>query len=173
MAPLAEGMAFPSLFNLRCPQCGGANLEVKGTEGALGKSIGVFAAFGAVGNMVMSANAAKNLETSPIKYKCASCKHKFTTMPLEAAPEEFLAAPCTIDFERVSNFVGMAVVQIVYLNGIKIGPINNGKTISFSTVVRYNTLFVTDQAGVAFKDVYRFEAQPGSSVRVRFNRKFL
>jgi Zn finger protein HypA/HybF involved in hydrogenase expression len=174
-APIAAsdtGSAFPSLYRLACPKCGSGDLEIKGTEGSLAKAVGVFAAFGAVGNLVMSANAEKNLETKPIKYKCNSCSNKFTSMPLPAQPDEFLDAPCTISFERVSNFVGMAVAQIVYLNGIKIGPIKNGKTITFSTVVRYNTLFVTDAAGVAFKGAYRFEAQPGGNVHVRFNRKF-
>jgi hypothetical protein len=95
------------------------------------------------------------------------------TKPLEAAADEYLSAPCTINFERVSSFVGMAVVQIVYLNGVKIGPIKNGKTVSFATAVKYNTLYVTDQGGVAFKGNYRFEAQPGGTVNVRFNRKFL
>jgi Zn finger protein HypA/HybF involved in hydrogenase expression len=167
------GAVFPSLHRLTCPKCGSSDLEIKGTEGSLAKAVGVFAAFGAVGNLVMSANAAKNLETEPIKYKCNNCSDKFTSMPLPAQPDEFLSTPCTISFERVSNFVGMAVAQIVYLNGIKIGPIKNGKTITFSTVVRYNTLFATDGAGVAGKGAYRFEAQPGGNVHVRFNRKFL
>jgi DNA-directed RNA polymerase subunit RPC12/RpoP len=170
---LSSPGAFPSLLNLRCPKCSSAELVVLGTEGSLGKAMGVSILFGAVGNLVASSQASKDLETKPIKYKCSACHEKFVTMPHQAAPEEFLAAPCTINFERVSSFMGMAVAQIVHLNGIKIGPIKNGQTLSFSTAVRYNTLFVTDMHGLAFKGVYRFEAQPGAMVAVRFNRKFL
>jgi hypothetical protein len=94
-------------------------------------------------------------------------------MPLDALPDEYLSAPCALNFERVSSFVGMAVVQNVHLNGIKIGPIKNGQTLNFSTLVKYNTLFVTDMYGVAFKDPYRFEASPGGTINVRWNRKFL
>jgi hypothetical protein len=95
-------------------------------------------------------------------------------MPLEAGPDEYLSAPCTINFERVSSFVGMAVAQFVYLNGIKLGSVKNGQAISFQTAVRYNTVYVTDHAGVAFKDgVTRFEAQANGAINLRFNRRFV
>jgi ribosomal protein L40E len=167
------GMSIPSLYALRCPSCGGGNLQALGEKGATSKSIGTALAFGAIGNIAVSSRAAKNLETSPMQYKCVSCGNKFVTAPLMAQPEEMLAAPCNVNFQRVSSFVGAAIAHIVYLNGVKAGPVKNGKTISFPTNIRYNTIFVTDPHGVAFKDMYRFEAQPGGSVDVRFNRKFL
>jgi len=75
-------------------------------------------------------------------------------------------------FKRISSIVEMAVSQSVWMNGVKISPIKNGKAIEFFTPVKYNTLFVTDQHGVAFKTDYKFEASPGGSVEVKFKRKF-
>jgi DNA-directed RNA polymerase subunit RPC12/RpoP len=165
--------ALPSLYLLKCPYCGSSELQVVGTKGSTGKALATTIAFGAIGNLVAGANAAGDLTTSEIQYKCASCKKKFDSWPLDATPEEYLPAPCTIHFERVGSFVGMAVPQIVYLNGAKIGPVKNGQTVDFLTYLKYNTIFVTDQHGLAFKGSHRFEALPGGNIPVRFNRKFL
>ncbi len=67
----------------------------------------------------------------------------------------------------------MAVAQHVWLNGVKVGTVGNGKSISFPVHTKYNTLFVTDQYGVAFKGNYKFEAVSGGTVDVRFKKKFL
>ncbi|MDR0835581.1 MAG: DUF805 domain-containing protein [Tannerella sp.] len=163
-----------SMRELKCPHCGKDDLTVLGIKGALGKSIATTLAFGAIGNIVAGKNAAKNTETEPMQYKCNSCKQKFSSEPLQASPEEILSAPCTINFKRTSSVVGAAVPYIVYLNGIKIGAVKKGQAISFQTNVKYNTLFVTDHHGVAFKNGnYKFEAQPGASVYALFDRKFL
>jgi len=69
-------------------------------------------------------------------------------------------------------FLGAWNPQMVYLNGIKVGYVKNGKTIAFPTHVKQNTILVTDQFGVAFPDKYTFEAEAGQSVTVRFKRKF-
>ncbi|MDR1764939.1 MAG: hypothetical protein LBR77_02345 [Lachnospiraceae bacterium] len=172
-AGAAAGNTLPSLYAMKCPKCGGIDFDAIGVKGGVGKAVATQLIFGAVGNLVASSNAAKNVETTPIVYRCRSCKEKWETYPLNAAPEEILPAPCTVDFTRVSSFVGAAVLQFVYLNGIKMGPVKNGKTLSFPTYLRYNTIFVTDHSGAAFKGLYRFEAQPGGTVQVRFNRKFL
>lgn len=165
--------AIATLKGLKCPSCGSENINVKGVKGSLGKSIATGVAFGAIGNMVAGSSAAKNLTTEPLEYKCAGCGSKFVSGPLLAVEEDILSAPCTVTFERVGSFVGMAVPQIAYINGMKLGPVKNGKTISVQTFNRYNTMFVTDQYGVAFKSSYRFEALPGGAVLVRFKRKFL
>lgn len=170
---LAPEMYVPSVKNLRCPSCGSGDLNVTGVKGALGKSVAVTAAFGAIGNLVAGSNAAKNAETEPLQYKCAACGNKFVSYPVPAAGEDILSVPYTISFTRQSSFVGAAVPQIVYLNGVKVGPVKNGQTITFQTFGRYNDIFVTDHTGVAFRSYYKFEAQPGGSVAVRFNRKFL
>jgi len=172
-APVSQtGEPIPSLFQLKCPSCGSDRYQALGEKGAVGKSIGTALAFGAIGNMVASSRAAKNFETSPIEYKCASCNNKFISAPLSAQPDEMLAVPCTVTFQRLSSFVGAAISQMVYLNGVKVGPIKNGKSITFPTYIRYNTIYVADPYGVVFRDMHRFEAQPGGSVTVRFNRKF-
>lgn len=162
-----------TLKGLKCPHCGSEQLTVTGTKGALGAAIVTGAAFGAIGNLVAGSNAAANQVTEPLRYKCAGCGQKFEALPLMAPTLDVLAAPCTVTFTRESSFVGAAVPQIVYINGIKLGAVKNGKSITFTTSNRYNVMFVTDQYGLTFKGEYRFEAQPGGNVSVRFNRRFL
>ena len=162
-----------TLKGLKCPQCGTEDLTIKGKEGGVGASVAGALIGGAIANLAVSHSASKNVQTIPISYACNHCKHKFQTYPLHASPEDILNAPCTIHFNRLGSFVGAAVAQIVYLNGVNCGPVKNGKTIVLQTANRWNTLFVTDPYGVAFKSVYRFEAVPGSTVEVKFNRKFV
>ena len=163
----------PSLYRLRCPQCGAGSLRMLGKKGALGKSIAVGAAFGAVGNIVANAVSVSEYTYEPMNFKCETCGNKFEALPLTAQPDEILPVPCKIVFNRLSSFVGMAVSQFVWLNGVKIGPVKNGKTLEFPVYTRYNSIAVTDQYGVAFKTDYKFEAQPGGCVWVKFKRKFV
>ena len=161
-----------SLIKMKCPRCGGADFKVIGNKGAAARSILIGGAFGAIGSMVAGRSAAKDMETKPVNYKCTNCKHTYSDVPSDAPEEEILSVQCIISFERVSNFVGAAIPQVVYLNGIKIGTIKNGKKITFPTFVKKNIIFVTDQFGNAFPGHYTFEAQPNTSILVRFNRKF-
>ncbi|MCL1859501.1 MAG: hypothetical protein FWF92_09765 [Oscillospiraceae bacterium] len=163
----------PSVYYLKCPFCGSNNLRVLGKKGALGASIAIGGMFGAVGNLVADSISQDNFTYEPTNYKCEACKQKFEALPLAAQPDEILTEPCKIVFTRASSFVGMWVSQTVWMNGVKLGSIKNGKTIEFMTMTKYNTLFVTDQYGVAFKGDYKFEAQPGGITQVRFKRKFL
>ena len=170
-APATTPEFVASLKDLKCPACGSGNFSITGVKGALGKAMtGV--AFGTIGNLIAGSNAAKDVETHPLQYKCNDCKNKFVSSPLPAASEDILTKPCTVTFERESSFVGAAVPQIVYINGVKIGAVKNGKSITFQTSGKYNIIFVTDQYDVVFQSYYRFEAQPGGSITVRFNRKF-
>lgn len=162
-----------TLKGLKCPYCGCEQVNVTGTKGALGASLATSLAFGAVGNLVAGSKAAANQATEPLQYKCVNCKKKFESMPLIAPAEDVLPVPCTVTFTRVGSFVGAAVPQIVHINGVKVGAVKNGKSISFTTSNRYNVIFVSDQSGVAYKGDYRFEAQPGGNVTVRFKRRFL
>lgn len=171
--PAAQAPVLPSLYRLTCPSCGSGDFLVAGVKGSMGKSMATTLAFGAIGNLVAGANAEADWTTQPLQYKCNGCKKKFESGPLVAGQDELLSAPCNIHFERPGSFVGMAVPQIVYLNGLKIGPVGNKKSIDFPTYLKYNTLFVTDQHGVAFKGNYKFEAAPGGNIHVRFNRKFM
>ena len=170
--PPSAAPVLPSLYALKCPKCGGQDLLPLGEKGAAAAAFGKQFAFGAIGNLVASSNAQKDAVTSPIQYKCKKCNNKFVSPPLQAGPDEMLSAPCTVNFTRLSSFVGMAIVHVVYLNGVKVSPVKNGKTVTFPTYLKYNTIFVTDPHGVAFRDIYRFEAQPGGVVNVKFNRKF-
>ncbi len=169
----AKQINAPSLHGLACPNCHKHDLKVLGIKGAKGKSIGIGAAFGAIGNVVASAVSQNDFSLQPIQYKCNSCGSKFESLPLTAGPEELLSAPCTVNFKRLSSFVGMAVAQHVWINGVKVGPVGNGKTLTFQTMIKHNTVFVTDQYGVAFKGDYQFEAQSGGTVEIRFKRKFV
>jgi len=162
-----------SISDMKCPQCGGNDFNILGVKGGVLRSVGTAAAFGAIGNIVAGKMAAGNIETEPIQYKCKKCKYKFIGEPIEAPEEEKLSAPCNIYFKREINFVGAGVPQIVYLNGIKIGPVKNGNMIMFPTHIKQNIIFVTDQYGVAFAGHYTFEAQPDTKIVVRFNRKFI
>ena len=172
VAAQANTVNVPSTYYLKCPYCGAGNFRILGKKGALGASIGIGVAFGALGNIVTNAVTKDDYAYEPINYKCESCGQKFEAYPLAAQPDEILPAPCKVVFTRLSSFVGMWVSQSVWMNGIKMGPIKNGKTLEFDTYVKNNTLFVTDQYGVAFRGSYKFEAQPGACVTVRFKRKF-
>lgn len=163
---------FPSVTELVCPKCQKNDLKILGTKGAKGKAVGVGMAFGAIGNLVADSMSKDDYSLQPVKYQCNACKNKFESLPLVAKPEELLEEPCTIHFTRLSSFVGMAVAQNVYLNGVKVGPVKNGKSIDFQTFVRNNTVFVTDQYGVAFKGCYKFEAQSGGTEEIKFKKKF-
>ena len=164
---------YPSVEGLRCPNCGGTDLNIIGTKGATGKAVGIGLMFGAIGNMVMDASSKKDIELKPVRYQCAGCKNKFEEMPLVAPPEELLEQPCTVTLHRLSSPLGMAVTQQVFLNGVKMGNVKNGKDITFQTYTRHNTVFVTDQYGVAFKGSFKFIAESGGTQEITFKRKFL
>jgi DNA-directed RNA polymerase subunit RPC12/RpoP len=171
--PSPNDSAVPSVKDIQCPSCGGNDLNILGSQGSLAKAIGSTLVFGAIGNILVGSKAVKDLSVQPIQYKCNGCNKTFESGPLAASPDDVLNNPCVVNFERVSSFIGAVVPQIVYINGIRIGPVKNGQTITFQTQTKSNTLFVTDHHGLAFKDKYIFEARPGDNFRVRFNRKFL
>jgi DNA-directed RNA polymerase subunit RPC12/RpoP len=164
----------PSLYYVKCPKCGSSNFIMVGQTGAKGKSIGMSLAFGAVGSLANAHAASGRDAVEPLQYQCKDCKEKFVAGPLEAAPDELLSAPATISVERVKSFVGMAVPQVVFVNGVKVGELLNGRVVTFQTPLRFNTLVVTDHFGVAFKTgTTRFEVQPGGAAHFRFNRKYV
>jgi len=166
---LLDNSNAPTLYRMKCPYCGSDIFRPLGLKGAMGKSIGIGAAFGAIGAMVASSMSQGDLSYEPIKYQCEICKKKFEALPLKAQPDEILSAPCRITITRLSSFVGMAVSQMVYINGIKVGSLSNKGTVMFDVVTRYNTLFITDQYGMVFrKNCMRFEANPGDFMTFRF-----
>jgi len=167
-------LQIPSLYRLRCPKCGSSELRLLGEKGSWGKSMALDVAFGAVGTLVAGSNVNKSpVVTEQLQYKCKQCKNKFLTYPFPAEEDELLSTPCKVTFKRVSSVVGMAVPQVVHLNGMKVGPIKNGQSHTFETNVKYNTIHVTDLHGVAFADEYNFEAIASGEVLVQFKRKFI
>lgn len=172
MAEQQNQGGLPTLQGLACPKCGQSDLKIVGAKGGMGKAMGVGMAFGAIGNLIASAASKGDYTVQPTQYKCKACGKKFEAYPLTAGEDELLETPCTVNFQRLSSFVGMAVAQHVWLNGVKIGSVGNGKMLTFQTQTKHNTLWVTDQYGVAFKGDYKFEAQPGGTVEVKFKRKF-
>ena len=162
---------YPSVKKLSCPYCGKKEFKIIGTKGAVGSAIGG-SMFGAVGNMVASSASKKDFEIKPIRYQCLGCRKKFEAVPQAADEDELLASPCTVTLRRLSSFVGMAVSQQVFLNGVKIGNVKNNSEITFKTYTKHNVVFITDQYGVAFPGSYTFTAADGGSENINFKRKF-
>lgn len=163
----------PSTHALTCPKCQHNDLKILGTKGSMAHGVTSSLLFGAIGNLVANSNSKDDYSVKPVQYKCNICGNKFVSLPIEAEPGEILETPCTISFTRLSSFVGMAVAQHIYLNGVKVDTVGNGKTVTFKTSVKHNTIFVTDQYGVAFKGDYKFVAESGGKKEIRFKRKFL
>lgn len=166
-----ENRQNPSVKNLQCPHCNGTEFKILGTKGSTGKAVGAFL-FGAIGNLVQSSESKNDYELRPIRYKCLSCNQKFESVPFEAAEDELLDEPCTVVLHRLSSLVGMAVLQQVFLNGVKVGTVKNNKELSFQTYTKHNVIFVTDHSGIAF-DSYTFTAESGRMKTLKFKRKFV
>ena len=163
---------YPSVKDMTCPQCGKNEFKILGTKGSLAKA-GVTVAFGAIANMALDSQSKKDFELKPVRYQCLGCKNKFEAEPLVAPEDDLLEEPCRITLHRLKSAVGMAVTQQVYLNGVKMGNVKNGEDITFQTFTKHNTVFVTDQAGIAFPGSHSFIAEPGGTEDIQFKRKFL
>jgi DNA-directed RNA polymerase subunit M/transcription elongation factor TFIIS len=163
----------PSLYHLKCPNCGAEEFVILGKKGGFGAALGLSVVLGPAGNLLADQMSKKDYKLESIRFKCKSCKKKFESYPLTAEPDEILSEPCKVIFNRLSNIVGGAVSQSVWLNGVKVGTVGSGKTLEFDTITKHNTLFVTDQSGTAFKSNYQFVAQPGGSKKVNFDRQFI
>ena len=161
----------PTLVGIKCPNCGVKTIELLVLAQQLPVSVNNY--FGAVGNIVSSSRSKDNFEIKPVKYQCLDCKNKYEALPNEASSDDILKKPCTITFERLSSFIGGAVRQQVFLNGIKMGTIKNGSKLTFETNTRTNTIFVTDHHGVAFKGHYTFTAEEGGEKYIKFKKKFI
>jgi len=173
--PASIDSTVPCVKNIKCPSCEENDLTILGFRLAVETRLGTTWTLGSVVNFVSAAMVAGDTTTArPILYKCNGCNNKFESFPLAAAPGDVLESPCVVVFERVSGFAGAAVPQIVYNNGVKIGPVKNAQKITFQTLNKSNTIFVADDHhGVAFKDKYTFEARPNEIIKVRFKGKFL
>ena len=163
---------YPSTRNITCPKCHNKDFRILGVKGAMSSSIFTQLFFGWIGNLVKSANSKSDTTLKPTQCKCNICGKKFEVYPVNAESDEILEKPCRITFTRLSCFAGSAVTQHIYLNGIKVASIGNGKTVTFETTVRHNTIFVTDHYGIAFKWDCKFEAESGGNKEISFKRKW-
>lgn len=179
-APAQPAENMPTLYGLRCPHCGGEELDCRGEEASVGRTAATAGAWvlgGALGAVI--ANSIQNKKTEdqsyvqPLMFKCAACKKTFTALPLNADPAERLAVPCIIEVTRPSGVVGCAVAQNVYLNGVRAAVLKNGESVTFNSYLVHNHLFFTDANGTAFKEKRTFIAQPGGVYSFNFNRKFI
>lgn len=159
-----------SMHEVTCPNCHSREFKILGLKGAMAKELGLGWLFGPIAHLVVNSESKQDYSLKPIGCKCKICRNKFEIHPPIAKPDEILDNPCVISFTRQSSFVGMAVSYGVWLNGVKVGTIDNGKTITFETSVRHNVVFVTDMYGVAFKDDYRFDAESGGAMEFQFKR---
>lgn len=132
---------YPSICNISCPKCHNNDLRIIGTKGSTRSSFFTRLFYGWIGDLVKSANSKSDITLKPTQYKCNICGKKFDTFPDNAKPDEILEEPCRISITRLSSFVGSAVTQHIYLNGIKVASIDNGKTVAFETMIRQNTIF--------------------------------
>ena len=167
-----EEQEFRTNANQKCPNCGSAEWKITGLPGATGRVI-LISFFGLIGNAIASSGLKKLKDDDPFIFKCLSCGKKWDAAPVAAPNEERLESPCSITVERPGGFVGAAVGQYAYLNGIRIGILSSGKSLSFATNVKHNVLYFTDLSGTVYKDYKFFDAESGGSQSFKFNRKFL
>ena len=73
---------YPSVKNLKCPECGADDLRIIGTKGASAAAISVGVLTGAIGNLAMDKASKGDFTLMPVKYQCQKCKKKFETLPL-------------------------------------------------------------------------------------------
>ena len=167
-----EELEFRTTVNQKCPHCGSSEWKITGLPGAAGRVI-LISFFGLLGNAIASSGLKKLKDDDPFIFKCNSCGKKWEAAPAAAPENERLESPCSITVERPGGFVGAAVGQYAYLNGIRMGVLKSGNSLSFKTNVKRNVLYFTDLSGTVYKDYKFFEAEAGSSQNFRFNRKFL
>jgi ABC-type nickel/cobalt efflux system permease component RcnA len=155
----------------KCPKCGSAEWRPLALPGYMGRAI-IMVLLGIIGNGIASSALRKKKDDDPFILKCEGCGEKWEAAPSEAAEEEWLETPCGITISRPGGLVGAAVGQYVFLNGIRVGVLKNGGSLSFQTNVKHNILYCTDLSGAVFRDYRRFEAEPEGNKSFSFNRKF-
>ena len=75
---------------------------------------------------------------------------------------------CEISIYRPASLTGGGSPAIVYLHGIKIGEIENGKTFSFSTYYASNSIeIIFEDSGTIIEET--FPAKAGGSIRLKIN----
>jgi len=161
--------SYASMLPVKCPKCGSKSYIPTGTHNSANADLGAVDKTPSGEDFI----TLSTLPALPLGYQCNECKHKFISFPVEAIENERLEQPCTVLLKRMSNFVGSATINMVYLNGVKVSGLNNGKAISFPTQVKHNELVIADHMGNACKAVCRFEAVSGGKVQIHYNPRGL
>ena len=159
-----------TLIGITCPKCGSPEFKVRGLKGSSSKSIATSLLAGGIGHMVASSKSKTDYELKPIDFQCVECKKKYTTLPNIEPEEELLDEPCEITVKRPSSFVGAALKHQIFLNGVKMGVVSNGKEITFETKTKTNVVFITDPHGSPFKNDYKFTAESGGRHRIEYKK---
>lgn len=162
---------YPTMCKLACPTCGSSKFKVLGIEGSIGRSL---LTSGVIGNFVMDQKSKTDYEDKLFDLQCLDCRSKFKgRYSLTSDKKDLLEKPCKIFFTRISAFIGSAASIQVFLNGVKVGNVNNGQTIAFETNIKRNVLFITDQFGNSGYGMYWFDAENGCERTVYFKRGFI
>jgi len=166
---------YPSLFQLKCPNCGNTKYIPLGKKRSGLKQF--FSGFFA-GAAPMAASATANQKANSLtgvmtlQYQCTQCKKKYEFTPLQANDDEILDNSSSIRFERAKMFRGAAGVYTVYLNGVPLKNLSNGESFSFQTNIKYNTIFVGFGDGIIFRNYYSLEAESGGNINIVFDGNF-
>ena len=180
-------LIFPGIHYIRCPKCGSSQIVLTGAKGLKGKGMaqlvrmgansgggGAVGALvgGAIGGVAGAVSDSIAIKPTVLLYRCGGCKEKFEAVPHETRPDEMLEAPFTVTLTKnVNIFLNEAVY--VYLNGMMVAYLEAAKsTIVLQTAVRHNSIFLIELLGKKVKNgMYSFDASPGGSVNLLYNRK--
>jgi len=165
--------AVPSLFNVRCPRCDSQDFLVEAIDLGGGALYGlltltVFRTSLSTISKMADAGASSEPEIFSLQLKCNNCKAHYSDRAHAASPDELLPSPCTVTFERVKAFQGALQMLYVFLNGVKVCGVKNGQTVTFSTPLRYNTIFVGGDPNLVVPRIRRFEAVSGGTFPIRW-----
>jgi hypothetical protein len=127
---------------------------------------------GFVGDAIASSGSAVTGRPELLNIKCNRCQTKFESYPLQAQPDEFLSAPCRVIVHRKSFAFRTLDMMSLYLNGLKVALIDNGKSTEVPTVIRRNSLVMASQYGET-EDEYRFAATDGGWEEIVFDNLFM
>lgn len=161
-------------LTVSCPYCKSDHLMPMGTND-VGKNRGQEKAgyFGKVMGSYFDAKGYNPALHEEIEYKCSACKKRFFVKKNAEASEKDFDIPFKIDFFRAKKFYGVKMLQIVYLNGVRVAEVENGQSVQLETYKNKNVIVVTSQTGDAFPEFLAFEATEGGSMKVRFAFKFI
>lgn len=88
---------------------------------------------------------------------------EFPQLIADIQENEILAEPCTITLSRKSSFIGALNSYEYFLNGISMGKLKNGGSLSITTTYKKNVISCPE-----FPKNFTFEIQGNDPVKLRF-----